>query len=298
MPIIRTPDERFADLPGYPFAPHYVQLGPARMHYVDEGQGEVILCLHGEPSWSYLYRTMIPPLAAGHRVIAPDLIGFGRSDKYTDVADYTFQMHHDALVSFLDALALTDITLVCQDWGGLLGLCLAAELSDRFARLVIMNTGLPTGDEPASRGFLAWQAFALRSPDLPIGRIIRSGTTQGDQMPDAVVAAYEAPFPDVSYKAGAKAFPALVPTSPDQEASTRLRLARRALARWRKPALVLFSDGDPITRGGDPFFRRLIPTAKDQPEITITGAGHFLQEDKGEEIAQHILAFLERTPIS
>lgn len=295
MPIIRTPDERFADLPGYPFAPHYAQAGPARMHYVDEGQGEVILCLHGEPSWSYLYRKAIPPLAAGHRVVAPDLIGFGRSDKFTEVEAYTFQMHHDALVAFLDALALSDITLVCQDWGGLLGLCLAAEYPDRFARLVIMNTGLPTGDEPATRGFLAWQAFALRSPDLPIGRIIRSGTAQGDQLPDAVVAAYEAPFPDISYKAGAKAFPALVPTSPDQEASAPLRHARRALARWRKPALVMFSDGDPITRGGDAFFRRLIPTAADQPEITITGAGHFLQEDKGEEIAQHILAFLERT---
>ena len=298
MPIIRTSDERFVDLPGYPFTPHYVQAGPARMHYVDEGHGETILCLHGEPSWSYLYRTMIPPLAAGgNRVIAPDLIGFGRSDKYIDVADYTFQMHHDALVAFLDALALTDLTLVCQDWGGLLGLCLAAELPDKFARLVIMNTGLPTGDEPATRGFLAWQAFALHSPDLPIGRIIRSGTAQGDQMPDAVVAAYEAPFPDGSYKAGAKAFPALVPTSSDQEASAPLRHARRALARWRKPALVMFSDGDPITKGGDAFFRRLIPSAKDQPEITIAGAGHFLQEDKGEELAAHILAFLERTPL-
>lgn len=299
MPIIRTPDERFADLPGYPFAPHYVQLGPARMHYVDEGQGETILCLHGEPSWSYLYRKMIPPLATGgYRVVAPDLIGFGRSDKYTDVESYTFQMHHDALVTFMDALALADITLVCQDWGGLLGLCLAAELPDRFGRLVIMNTGLPTGDEPATRGFLAWQAFALRSSDLPIGRIIRSGTAQGDQLPEAVVAAYEAPFPDVSYKAGAKAFPALVPTTPDQEASAPLRHARRALARWNKPTLVMFSDGDPITRGGDAFFRRLIPTAKDQPEITITNAGHFLQEDKGEELANHILAFLAREPLT
>ncbi|HKV86227.1 MAG TPA: haloalkane dehalogenase [Ktedonobacterales bacterium] len=299
MPIIRTPDERFAQLPDFPFAPHYAEVtGGARMHYVDEGSGETILCLHGEPSWSYLYRKMIPALAAGHRVIAPDLIGFGRSDKYTETADYTFAMHHDALVAFLDALALSEITLVCQDWGGLLGLCLAAELPDRFARLVIMNTGLPTGDEPATRGFLAWQAFALRSTDLPIGRIIRSGTAQGDQMPEAVVAAYEAPFPDDAYKAGAKAFPALVPTSPDQEASAPLRHARRALARWDKPALVMFSDGDPITRGGDAFFRRLIPTAKDQPEITIPGAGHFLQEDKGEELAAHILAFLERTPLS
>ena len=298
MPIIRTPDERFADLPGYPFAPHYVEVAGARMHYVDEGQGETILCLHGEPSWSYLYRKMILPLAAGHRVVAPDLIGFGRSDKYTETEAYTFQMHYDTLAALLDTLSLSDITLVCQDWGGLLGLCLATELADRFARLVIMNTGLPTGDEPATRGFLAWQAFALRSTDLPIGRIIRSGTAQGDQLPDAVVAAYEAPFPDVRYKAGAKVFPALVPTSPTQEASTAMRRARRALARWNKPALVMFSDGDPITRGGDAFFRRLIPTAAEQPEITITGAGHFLQEDKGEELAAHILSFLDRTPLS
>ena len=298
MPIIRTPDERFANLPDFPFAPHYVEIGGARMHYVDEGHGETILCLHGEPSWGFLYRKMIPALAAGHRVVAPDLVGFGRSDKYTEPEAYTFQMHHDALVGFLDALALTEITLVCQDWGGLLGLCLAAELPDRFARLVIMNTGLPTGDEPATRGFLAWQTFALRTDDLPIGRIIRSGAAQGDQLPEAVVAAYEAPFPDNRYKAGAKTFPALVPTQPDQEASAPLRHARRALARWDKPALVMFSDGDPITKGGDAFFRRLIPTAKDQPEITITGAGHFLQEDKGEEIAAHILAFLERTPIT
>lgn len=298
MPIIRTPDERFANLPDYPFTPHYAEVAGVRMHYVDEGQGETILCLHGEPSWSYLYRKMIPPLAVGHRVIAPDLIGFGRSDKYTEVEAYTFQMHYDTLVALLDALSLTNITLVCQDWGGLLGLSLAATLSDRFARLVIMNTGLPTGDEPATRGFLAWQAFALRSADLPIGRIIRSATAQGDQLPEAVVAAYEAPFPDGSYKAGAKAFPALVPTSPDQEASAPLRHARRGLARWTKPALVMFSDGDPITKGGDAFFRRLIPSAGDQPEITIEGAGHFLQEDKGEELTAHILAFLDRTPLS
>ena len=231
MPLVRTPDERFANLPGFPYAPHYVELGGPRMHYVDEGQGEVVLCLHGEPSWSYLYRKLIPPLASGYRVVAPDFIGFGRSDKYTEPEAYSYQMHHDALVRFLDALGLERITLVCQDWGGLLGLLVATELPGRFARLVIMNTGLPTGDEPMSRGFLAWQAFALRSPDLPIGRIIISGLAHPELVSPEVVAAYEAPFPDGTFKAGAKAFPALVPTKPDQPGAAEMRQARAALAR-------------------------------------------------------------------
>jgi haloalkane dehalogenase len=297
MPLVRTPDERFANLPGFPYAPHYVELDGARMHYVDEGQGEVVLCLHGEPSWSYLYRKLIPPLASGYRVVAPDFIGFGRSDKYTEPEAYSFQMHRDALVLFLDALGLERITLVCQDWGGLLGLPVAAELPDRFARLVIMNTGLPTGEEPMSRGFLAWQAFALRSPDLPIGRIITSGLAHPELVSPEIIAAYEAPFPDGTFKAGAKAFPALVPTKPDQPGAAEMRQAHARLASWDKPALVLFSDGDPITRGGDAFFRRLIPTARAQPETTIHDAGHFLQEEKGEEIATHILAFLQATPL-
>lgn len=296
MPIIRTPDERFANLPGYPFAPHYADLGGVRMHYVDEGAGDVILCLHGEPSWSYLYRKMIPLLAAHAHVIAPDLIGFGKSDKFTEPEDYSFQMHRDLLAHFLDALALSNITLVCQDWGGLLGLRIASELPERFARLVIMNTGLPAGD-PMPRAFLAWQAFALRSADLPIGRILSNGMAHADRIPDDVIAAYEAPFPDATYKAGAKAFPALVPTAPDQPGADAMRRAREALSRWTKPALVMFSDGDPITRGGDIFFRNLIPSAKDQPFIVIADAGHFLQEEKGEEIAQHIVEFMQRTPL-
>ena len=297
MPLVRTPEERFANLPGFPYAPHYVELDGPRMHYVDEGQGEVVLCLHGEPSWSYLYRKLIPLLASGYRVVAPDFIGFGRSDKYTEPEAYSFQMHRDALVRFLDALSLERITLVCQDWGGLLGLTVAAELPDRFARLVNMNTGLPTGEEPMSRGFLAWQAFALRSPDLPIGRIITSGLAHPELAPPEVIGAYEAPFPDGTFKAGAKAFPALVPTKPDQPGAAEMRQARARLASWDKPALVLFSDGDPITRGGDVFFRRLIPTARAQPKTTIHDAGHFLQEEKGEEIATHILAFLRATPL-
>lgn len=297
MAIIRTPDERFASLPGYPFAPHYAGLHGMRMHYVDEGAGQPILCLHGEPSWSYLYRKMIPPLATVGRVVAPDFIGFGRSDKYTETSDYSFQMHRDALVGLLDALSLRDITLVCQDWGGLIGLRVASELPDRFARLVIMNTGLPNGDGNMPRAFYTWQRFALSTPDLPIGAIIRNGLAHGDALPDEVLAAYDAPFPDASYKAGARAFPALVPSRPDQPGAAEMQRAREVLSGWTKPALVMFSDGDPITRGGDVFFRDLIPSAKTQPEIVIHDAGHFLQEEKGEEIAAHIVTWLAKFPL-
>jgi haloalkane dehalogenase len=294
MPVIRTPDERFANLPDFPYQPRYVEVNGPRVHYIDEGQGEIILCLHGEPSWSYLYRKMIPSLSRDYRVMAMDFVGFGRSDKFTERAEYSFQMHYNTLVGFINALDLRDITLVVQDWGGLIGLPVAAALPDRFARLVIMNTGLPTGDERMSEGFKAWRNFAAQVPDMDIGRVIVSGTIHGDQMSSDVVAAYDSPFPDAIYKARAMAFPLLVPVTPDDPASPAMRQARERLAQWRKPALVMFSDGDPITRGADRFFRALIPSAKDQPEITIHDAGHFLQEDKGEEIAQHILEFLAK----
>lgn len=298
MPIIRTPDERFVNLPGFSYLPRYVEVNGLRIHYVDEGQGESILCLHGEPSWSYLYRKMIPLLAHDHRVIAMDFAGFGRSDKFTERDEYSFRMHHDTLVGFIEALDLRRVTLVVQDWGGLIGLPVAAEMPERFARLVIMNTGLPTGDEPMSEGFMRWRTFASRMPDMDIGRIIVSGTVNGDKVPLDVVAAYNSPFPDVTYKAGAMIFPLLVPIMPGDPAAPTMRQARERLSQWRKPALVMFSDGDPITRGGDRFFRALIPSAKEQPEITIHEAGHFLQEEKGEEIALHILDFMTRTPVT
>lgn len=291
MTILRTPDDRFTNLPGFPFAPHYVQIGETRIHYLDEGAGEPILCLHGEPSWSYLYRKMIPPLAAHYRVLAMDFVGFGRSDKYTDPAAYTFQMHRDTLVGFIETLDLQNITLVVQDWGGLIGLTVATQLPERFARLVIMNTGLPVGD-PMPEAFNRWREFSIKlGTRLPIGRVIQGGTTT--DLPPEILAAYEAPFPDASYKVGAAVWPSLIPTSPEDPGAAEMRAAREKLRQWQKPAITLFSDSDPITAGGDLWFRRLMGIrSKDQPRIVIENAGHFLQEDKGEEIAGHILAFM------
>lgn len=306
MKLLRTPDERFEKLVGYDFAPNYVEVpvtegGQAgdpdqrlRIHYVDEGpaDGEVILLLHGEPSWSYLYRTMIPPLVAtGHRVIAPDLPGFGRSDKPAAQSDYTYQRFVDwmeaALFTMLD---LTGITLVCQDWGGLIGLRLVAEHSDRFARYLVANTGLPTGDAKPSEAFLSWQKFSQETPNFDVGTVIAMATTT--DLSEAIVAGYDAPFPDDSYKAGARVFPSLVPTSPGDPASEANRAAWTRLGELDLPVLTAFSDQDPITGGGHKAFQSHTPGAKGQHHTTIVGGGHFLQEDRGPELAEVVLGFV------
>ena len=293
MEILRTPDERFSNLPGYAFEPHYVEVDRVRVHYVDEGlaSAEPVLLLHGEPSWSYLYRKMIPIItAAGYRAVAPDLVGFGRSDKPVQREDYTYQRHVDWMRGLLEALDLRHITLVCQDWGGLIGLRLVAEHGERFARVVAANTGLPTGDMPMSDAFLAWQRYSQTTPNFHVGGIVKGGCVN-DLSPE-VIAAYNAPFPDDRYKAGAHQFPLLVPTSPDDPASVPNRKAWEVLARWEKPFLTAFSDSDPITRGSDRAFQKVIPGTKGQPHTTIVGAGHFLQEDKGEELARVVVDFI------
>lgn len=293
MEILRTPDERFTGLPGYAFEPHYVEVDGLRVHYVDEGpaSAQPVLMLHGEPSWSYLYRKMIPIItAAGHRAIAPDLVGFGRSDKPSQREDYTYQRHVDWMRGVLEALDLRHITLVCQDWGGLIGLRLVAEHGERFARVVAANTGLPTGDTPMGEAFLAWQRYSQTTPRFHVGGIVKGGCVS--ELSSEVIAAYNAPFPDDRYKAGARQFPLLVPTSPDDPSAVPNRKAWEVLARWEKPFLTAFSDSDPIMRGGERIFQRIIPGTKGQPHTTIVGAGHFLQEDKGEELARVVVDFI------
>ena len=300
METLRTPDERFADLPDFPYAPHYAEIsdqdgGTLRVHYLDEGprDGAPVLLLHGEPVWSYLYRSVMPPLlAAGHRVIVPDQVGFGRSDKPTQKSDYTYARHVAWMSALIfNELNLEDITFFGQDWGGLIGLRLVAAQPERFARVAISNTGLPTGDHPASEAFLQWQAFSQTSPEFSVGKIASGGSVQG--FSEQTMAAYDAPFPDDSYKAGARIWPSLVCTSPDDVEASANREAWEALKKFDRPFLCCFGDQDPVTLGGDRPFRKLVPGAQNQPHTTMEGGGHFVQEDCGPELGALLVDFIK-----
>jgi len=296
MDVLRTPDERFTDLPGHPWPPSYAETSDGlRMAVLDEGPRDapVVLLLHGEPSWSYLYRTMVPVLLdAGLRVVAPDLIGFGRSDKPREQGDYTYARHVEWLRSVLfDELDLAGVTLVCQDWGGLLGLRLVAEHPGRFARVVTTNTGLPDGTWRLNEDWWRFHDFIERTPELPIGLLVSFGCKQ--PMDPGVAAAYDAPFPDASYQAGAKAFPDLIPQTPDDPGSAPNQAAWEVLRRFDRPWLCAFSDGDPITAGGEAAFVGVVPGTAGQPHTTIEGAGHFVQEDRGPELARVVVDWMQ-----
>ena len=302
METLRTPDSCFEGLPGYDWAPHYAEVpdqdgGTLRMHYLDEGppDGPTVLLLHGEPSWSYLYRHMIPVLtAAGLRAVAPDLVGFGRSDKPTPRSEYTFARHVEWTRSLLfDQLDLSEVNLVCQDWGGLIGLRLVGEHPGRFARVVVANSFLPTGDSPPGEAFSNWLTFSQEVEVFPAGTIVNFGCTT-DLSPE-VVAAYDAPFPDQTYTEGARQFPKLVPITPDDPAAEANRAAWKVLEAFDKPVLTAFSDGDPITAGSDKVLQARIPGAKGRSHTTITGGGHFLQEDRGPELAEVVVGFVGST---
>ena len=296
MKVLRTPDEAFAAVPDFPWEPRYATTGDGlRMAYIDEGSGPVVLLMHGEPSWSFLYRKMIPVLLdAGCRVVAPDLIGFGRSDKPAQIEDYSYAGHVEWLRSvLLDALDLQEVTLVGQDWGGLLGLRLVAEHPGRFARVVAANTGLPDGLHRLPPEWWQFHDFVMRTPDLPIGFLVRAACNE--PMPPEVEAAYDAPFPTADYKAGARAFPALIPQTPEDSATPANQRAWDVFSSlWAKPFLCAFSDGDPITRGADRPFRERIPGCQGQPHTTIEGGGHFLQEDRGPELATVIVDWMRQ----
>ena len=293
MDVLRTPDDRFDELPDWPYEPRYLDLDGVRMHYVDEGPPTAapVLLLHGEPTWSYLYRSMIGPIvAAGHRVVAADLIGFGRSDKPTGVQDHTYARHVEWVTDLVEHLDLRDVTLVCQDWGGLIGLRVLAEHEQRFAAAVAANTGLPTGDFTMPDAWWQFRNWIEAADSLPISFLVNSGCVQ--DLSPAVLAAYDAPFPDASYQAGPRALPLLIPTGPDDPATEPNRAAWDVLKRWDKPFVCAFSDGDPITRDAGPLFEKLVAGATGQRHPTITGAGHFLQEDAGQQLAQVVVDLL------
>lgn len=295
--FLRTDDARFAAVPDFPYTPRYTEVGGLRIACIDEGPRDAptVLLMHGEPAWSFLYRKMIPVLLqAGFRVVAPDLVGFGRSDKPTRAADYSYLHHVLWMHAWLEAMDLRRVTLFCQDWGSLIGLRLAAEAPQRFDRIVLANGGLPTGTMAVPRAFKIWRAFARYSPWFPIGRIVKSGCADG--LTPQEVAAYDAPFPTRRHRVAARLFPSFVPTTPDDPERARNEAAWEVFKRWDKPFLTLFSNRDPVTRGGHRIWQERVPGAQGQPHAVTRGAGHFLQEDRGPEVARAIVEFIRATP--
>lgn len=302
MKVLRTPDSCFVGLPDWPYEPNYTDVTAhdgttLRVHHVDTGPDdarETVLCMHGEPTWSFLYRKMIPVLAgAGNRVVAPDLIGFGRSDKPTELTDYTYERHVDWMSQWLVKNNLRNLTLVCQDWGSLVGLRLATAFPQRFSRIVLANGGLPTGDPPPNEAFLKWREFSQTVPVFTTARIIEGGCASKPLSPE-VLAAYDAPYPTEEHKAGARIFPTLVPASLDDPSSLPNRRAWEILGEWTKPFVTMFGDSDPVTKNGEWAFRKNVPGCAGMPHTTIAGGGHFIQEDKGPELATAINAFIAR----
>ncbi len=289
MDVLRTPDDRFADVPDFPFEPRYTtHPDGVRIAHVEVGEGRPVLLMHGEPSWSFLYRRVMPLLAdAGLRAVAPDLVGFGRSDKPAAQGDYSYARHVGWMSSWLESTDLTDAILFGQDWGGLIGLRLLAAHPDRFSAVVVANTGLPTGEQRMSEAFLQWREFSRTAERFDVGRVIVNGTVTA--LGEEVVAAYDAPFPDDRFKAGTRVFPSLVPITPDDPAAADQRAAWEVLRSWDKPFSTAFSDADPVTAGGERPFRKLVPGAARSPHRTIGGAGHFLQEDAPADVAEAIL---------
>lgn len=295
--VLRTPEARFVDLPDFAYTPHYTDVGGVRIAHIDEGSRDAptVLLMHGEPTWSFLYRKMIPVLvAAGLRVVAPDLVGFGRSDKPAHKSDYSYLNHVQWMSAWMQANDLQGITLFCQDWGSLIGLRMVAQAPERFARIVLANGGLPTGVEQVPRAFKIWRAFSMFSPWFPIGRIVKTGCVAG--LSPQEMAAYDAPFPSRRYKVAARVFPGFVPTTQQDPERQNNERAWEMFKRWEKPFLTLFSNRDPVTRGGYKIWQQLVPGAQGQPHAITRNAGHFLQEDKGVEVANAIVAFMKMGP--
>ena len=302
MKLLRTPDERFENLPDFPFEPHYIEIDDIRIHYVDEGpnDSEVILLMHGEPSWSFLYRHMIPILVkAGFRTVAPDLVGFGKSDKPTEQSDHTYRRHVEWMTKWMESLDLQNITLFCQDWGSLIGLRMAIENQERFKRVILSNGGLPTGEnfsdsDEVNEQFLRWLDFNRSAPPrYPYEKVLHAGTFK--KLPDEVIAAYKAPFPDDSYESAFRSMPFLIPLKPDDPEAEENKNAMEEYRQWTKPFLTLFSDSDPLTKDGDKLWHD-IPGAKGQNHTTFKNARHFVQEDYGPELSAHIIEFIKNNP--